>query len=75
MEDNTVLDFRIARWRRDPFTAEALEAVDRLEKCSKKAKGGALEVLWALVQIAEKRTAEEGEQNRTGSLFNDLNPK
>ncbi len=30
MEDNSVLDFRIAAWRRDPLTREPLDAISAL---------------------------------------------
>ena len=64
METDNILDFRLARLRRDPVMSELLDMADVLSACVREEIESALDMMWDCVDVAATRTMKT--EGKTG---------
>ncbi len=64
METDNILDFRLARLRRDPMMSELLDMADVLSACVEEEIESALDMMWDCVDVAARRTMKP--EQKTG---------
>ncbi len=55
MKTDNILDFRLARLRRDPVMSELLDIADVLSACANEEIETALDMMWDCVDVAARR--------------------
>ncbi len=66
MGSENILDFRLARVRRDPVMSELLDMADVLSACAREEIESALDMMWGCVDGAATRTMKA--KRKTGEV-------